>query len=116
MIDKSTRLFDDHIASQGAGLFRALSNVNQVRLLYFLSKRELNARALADLTGIDASTISHQLRDFRQMRLVGFHRHGTEVFYNVADLHNHMILHQVLLHIRRSEPRIRCRRSLIFST
>jgi ArsR family transcriptional regulator len=103
MNNKLISMLSNQTASQVADLFHQISDTNRVQLIYILSKREINIRALADLTGINASTISRQLRDLRQMRLIRFHRQGKEVFYNMPDLHTHMILYQALLHIRQSE-------------
>lgn len=93
-------IITDQMASQLADLFRAMSDTKRIRLVYVLSKREWNVKALANITGVKPATVSYLLRDFRQTRLVRYHRQGRRVFYYMPDLHAHMILHQALLHVR----------------
>jgi len=55
--------------------------------LSLLAKQELCVCDLAESLSMSESAVSHQLRNFRAMRLVGYQKRGRKVFYHLADHH-----------------------------
>ena len=70
-----------------AGLFALLADPTRLRLLIALAAGELCVCDLAAATGVNRSTVSHQLRTLREGRLVRARREGRVVFYALDDDH-----------------------------
>jgi len=73
----------DHVAS----LFAVLGDPTRIRALTALSAGELCVCDLAAATGVNRSTISHQLRVLRDHRLVRRRRDGKVMYYALDDDH-----------------------------
>jgi DNA-binding transcriptional ArsR family regulator len=82
-----------------AETFRALGDPTRVRILDALSRDELCVCDLAALLGLGASTVSHQLRLLRHLRLVRARRDGRLVYYALDDHHIVALFHQGLRHV-----------------
>ena len=93
-------LLDEHTAAHVAELFRAFSDTSRVRILYALTKQELNVGTLAQLVGISESAASHHLRSLRQMNLVVARRDGKEVYYRIEDDHIITLFGQGVRHVQ----------------
>ena len=70
-----------------AGLFALLADPTRLRLLAALATGELCVCDLAAATGINRTTVSHQLRTLREGRLVRSRREGRVIFYALDDDH-----------------------------
>jgi DNA-binding transcriptional ArsR family regulator len=70
-----------------AGLFALLADPTRLRLLAALVTGELCVCDLAAATGINRTTVSHQLRTLREGRLVRSRREGRVIFYALDDDH-----------------------------
>jgi ArsR family transcriptional regulator len=70
-----------------AGLFALLADPTRLRLLAALAAGELCVCDLAAATGINRTTVSHQLRTLREGRLVRSRRDGRVIFYALDDDH-----------------------------
>jgi len=74
-------------AADVATLFAVLGDPTRIRVLTALSVGELCVCDLAAATGVNRSTISHQLRVLRAHRLVRGRREGKIVYYALDDGH-----------------------------
>ncbi len=74
-------------AQQMAEIFGVLADPNRLRLLSALGNQELCVCDLAALTKMSESSVCHQLRLLKAMRLVNYRREGRNVYYNLADSH-----------------------------
>jgi ArsR family transcriptional regulator len=81
-----------------AGLFALLADPTRLRLLAALASGELCVCDLAAATGINRSTVSHQLRTLRDGRLVRSRREGRVVFYALDDDHVRDLLAMGIAH------------------
>jgi DNA-binding transcriptional ArsR family regulator len=63
-----------------------------------LARRELCVHDIARLLGRSSSTISHQLRVLRHMKLVKFRKSGKIVYYSLDDDHIDALLREGLKH------------------
>jgi ArsR family transcriptional regulator, lead/cadmium/zinc/bismuth-responsive transcriptional repressor len=70
-----------------ATIFAILGDATRVRVLSALSSSELCVGDLAAATGVNRSTVSHQLRVLRSHRLVRRRREGKIVYYALDDDH-----------------------------
>ena len=70
-----------------AEFFSFLGDPNRLRILSLLAQQELCVCDLAESLGMSESAVSHQLRNLRTMRLVGYEKRGRKVFYHLADHH-----------------------------
>ncbi|GIP35682.1 metalloregulator ArsR/SmtB family transcription factor [Paenibacillus sp. J2TS4] len=67
--------------------FKALSDSTRIRILYLLSQKECSVNEIAEELSLLQSTVSHQLRFLKNLRLVKFRRAGTTLFYSIDDQH-----------------------------
>ena len=93
-----------HMASENAiartsDMFRVFGDGTRARILCALSVTELCVCDLAELLGMTASAISHQLRLMKDARLVRSRREGKTVFYTLADDHIVQIFHLAFEHV-----------------
>jgi ArsR family transcriptional regulator len=70
-----------------AALFAVLGDPTRIRVLTALAAGELCVCDLAAATGVNRSTVSHQLRVLRDNRLVRRRREGKVVYYALDDDH-----------------------------
>lgn len=95
-----TSILDEHSAAHVAELFRSFSDTSRVRILSAIIAKEFNISALAQLVGVTASAVSHQMRGLRQMRIVRARRDGKEVYYSVDDPHIIALFQQGVRHVQ----------------
>lgn len=78
--------------------FKAISDPTRIRILYLLFERECAVGEISEVLGLKQSTVSHQLRFLKNMRLVKSRRDGTSMYYSQADAHVMQILKQMIEH------------------
>lgn len=78
--------------------FKALSDPTRIRILYLLSQKECSVNEIAHDLDLQQSTVSHQLRFLKNLRLVKFRREGTTIYYSHNDEHIMNILQQTVVH------------------
>lgn len=83
---------------QAAGIFRAVGDVERLRLLARLAAGERCVTELADAAGAGLSTVSQRLRVLRAEGLVARRRDGKHVYYSLADGHVAELVHNALAH------------------
>lgn len=81
-----------------AEFFAILGDPTRVRVLTALRPGELCVTDLAAATGINRTTVSHQLRVLRTHRLVQRRRDGKTVFYAIDDDHVDALLDMAAAH------------------
>ncbi len=75
------------VCERTASIFRALGDVNRLRLLSLLANREMCVSELTLVLRDNLPAISQRLRLLRAERLVSTRRQGKHVFYRLADQH-----------------------------
>jgi DNA-binding transcriptional ArsR family regulator len=83
------------IASQ---TFKALSDPTRLRILNLLTQGERSVNEIAETLSLLQSTVSHQLRFLKNLRLVKFRREGTTFYYSHDDEHVIGLLKQMIEH------------------
>lgn len=83
---------------QAAGIFRAVGDVERLRLLSRLRRGERCVSELAGDAGAGLSTISQRLRVLHAQGLVVRRRDGKHVYYSLADDHVAQLVGNALAH------------------
>ena len=91
---------DEHTLFLVTQTFKALSDQTRVRILILLSQKECSVNEIANRLSLSQSTVSHQLRFLKQLRLVKFRREGTTIYYSPDDEHVLSILKQTIDHAK----------------
>lgn len=78
--------------------FKALSDPTRLRILHLLFEGEHSVNEIADKLSMLQSTVSHQLRFLKNLRLVKFRREGTTLYYSHDDEHVIDLLKQSIEH------------------
>ncbi len=89
---------DDARLKAMSDIFSALADPTRLRILTALAEGERCVCDLAEVTGVSASAVSHQLRLLRDRDLVAFTRTGRHVCYRLADDHVASLLEQGFEH------------------
>ena len=82
-----------------ADFFKVFGDSTRIRIMCALFERELSVCCIADVVGMEQSTVSHQLRVLRQENLVKVRREGKQSFYSLEDEHIKLIFEMGLEHI-----------------
>lgn len=78
--------------------FKALGDPTRIRILNLLFYKELSVNRIADTLHLKQSTVSHQLRFLKNLRLVKYRREGTTLYYSHDDEHVMNTLRQTIEH------------------
>jgi DNA-binding transcriptional ArsR family regulator len=89
-----------------ADIFATLGDPTRIRVLLALGDRELCVTDLAAATGVNRTTVSHQLRVLRQDRLVRRRRDGKVVYYALDDAHVTDLLRLASKHAGEGSPSV----------
>ncbi|CAM4364350.1 ArsR/SmtB family transcription factor [Lacicoccus alkaliphilus] len=79
--------------------FKALGDPTRVRILTYLFDEEHSVGDISETLGLKQSTVSHQLKTLKQLRLVKSRRDGTTIHYSHDDAHVMRMLEQMISHV-----------------
>jgi ArsR family transcriptional regulator, zinc-responsive transcriptional repressor len=91
---------DDETLFMVAQCFKALSDPTRLRILNLLLLGEHSVNDIAEKLSLLQSTVSHQLRFLKNVRLVKSRREGTTIFYTTDDEHVIDLLKQSIDHAK----------------
>lgn len=91
---------DDRDVAHLADTFQILANPTRLRIVEALAGRELCVCDLAEVVESSPSSVSHHLRQLRQMRLVRHRKEGRMAFYRLDDEHVTELLEIGMEHVR----------------
>ena len=83
-----------------SGIFKAMGDPTRLRIIYSLSISPLCVCDIATLLDMTQSSISHQLKILRDLRIVKFRREGKLVIYSLDDDHVLKILAEGINHAK----------------
>lgn len=83
-----------------SGIFKAMGDPTRLRIIYSLSMSPLCVCDIATLLDMTQSSISHQLKILRDLRIVKFKKEGKLVIYSLDDDHVLEILAEGLNHAK----------------
>ncbi|SFD45478.1 DNA-binding transcriptional regulator, ArsR family [Lentibacillus persicus] len=82
--------------------FKALGDPTRIRILHLLFYQEYSVNQIAENLDLRQSTVSHQLRFLKNLRLVKNRRDGTTLYYSHDDEHVMTLLNQTINHATHS--------------
>ena len=100
----SDEQLSESVISQTASLFSALAHPGRLRILLALTRTApRSAPELAELSGLEQTAASHQLRLIKKVRLISAERSGRQVLYSLSDTHVSHIILDAVAHVQ-EEP------------
>ncbi|RDW17981.1 ArsR/SmtB family transcription factor [Oceanobacillus chungangensis] len=91
---------ENELIEQSSQIFKALSDPTRIRILHLLFFKECSVNEIANQLEMNQSTISHQLKYLKQLRLVKNRKEKTTNYYSLDDNHVMNLLEQTLEHIK----------------
>lgn len=98
--NKRGEMLDEEVLFRVSEIFKALSDPTRIRILHLLFEKEYSVNEIAKNLNLKQSTVSHQLRLLKSLRLVKNRREGTMVFYSYDDEHVINLLEQSIEHAK----------------
>lgn len=96
--DTSKQDLDEETLFVVSQTFKALGDPTRIRILHLLFQKECSVNEIAETLELRQSTISHQLRFLKNLRLVKYRREGTTLYYSHDDAHVILMLKQMIDH------------------
>lgn len=96
--DNKERHLDEETLFVVSQTFKALSDPTRIRILNLLCTDEHSVNDIAEVLDLGQSTVSHQLRFLKNLRLVKYRREGTTLYYSKDDDHIMNLLMQAIEH------------------
>lgn len=90
---------DDTTLNKLTNFFKIFGDQSRLKLINALLVSEMCVCDLAAISGIDQSSVSHQLRILRQVNVVKYRKEGKVAYYSLSDDHVREILEKGLVHI-----------------
>ncbi|MBB4823423.1 DNA-binding transcriptional ArsR family regulator [Sporosarcina luteola] len=97
-LGEEQQLLDEETLFVVSQTFKALSDPTRIRILNLLCKEERSVNDIAETLNLSQSSVSHQLRFLKNLRLVKFRREGTTLYYSEDDHHVMNLLKQAIDH------------------
>jgi DNA-binding transcriptional ArsR family regulator len=91
---------DEFELDHAARMFRAIGDVERLRLIVLLARGPACVTELAAIEGETLSTVSQRLRILRTENLIARERHGKHIHYRLADDHIAELVANVMAHTR----------------
>lgn len=96
--NEAIRTLDEETLFVVSQTFKALGDPTRIRILHLLFQKEYSVNGIAESLHLGQSTVSHQLRFLKNLRLVKYRREGTTLFYSHDDEHVMNVLNQTIKH------------------
>lgn len=81
----NSRLLTDSALELIAARFKALSEVNRLKIILALKSGEKNVSALTEETGLTQTNLSRHLQTLTEVGLLSRRREGVAIFYAIQD-------------------------------
>ncbi|AUJ26843.1 ArsR/SmtB family transcription factor [Virgibacillus dokdonensis] len=94
---------DEQLLDVVSQTFKALSDPTRIKILHLLFHKECSVNEIAERLEMHQSTISHQLKYLKQLRLVKNRREKTTYYYSPDDYHVMNVLEQTIEHTKHTK-------------
>jgi DNA-binding transcriptional ArsR family regulator len=98
------RMPPDEAVRRAAASLRLLADPTRMKILCALAQGESSVSCLAELAGASPAAVSQHLAKLRLAGLVTDRRHGSFIYYSVADEHVTAVLADALGHAAHGDP------------
>ncbi len=85
--DVREKMLDESILLDMADFYKALSDSTRIKIIDVIREGELCVCDISVLLNMTKSSVSHQLKNLREMNLIKCRRQGKEIYYSLADEH-----------------------------
>lgn len=92
-------VLNDDILLDMADFYKAFSDSTRIKIINLLNEHELCVCDISAILNLTKSTVSHQLKNLRDMKLIKNEKRGKEVWYSLADNHVKKVFEISLEHI-----------------
>lgn len=92
-------VLDEEAENAVAQVSQAFATPSRVRILIRLWRGAAAVSQIAKDIGMEQSSVSHQLRHLRDLRLIVAQRKGRQVFYALRDDHVAIMLNEAIYHV-----------------
>lgn len=90
---------DESLLEEAVKIYKILSNVNRIKILYFLENNEADVSQIVAHVGLAQPVVSHQLALLYQYQLVTKEKQGKHVYYCLDDPHILKMVDAMLGHV-----------------
>lgn len=90
---------NDAILAEAVKIYKVLSNMNRIKILYFLENHEADVSSIVDHVQLLQPIVSHQLAILYRYQLVTRHKRGKHVYYCLDDPHILEMVDAMLGHV-----------------
>ncbi|SOC43839.1 ArsR/SmtB family transcription factor [Salinicoccus kekensis] len=94
------KTLDDDTMERVTQTFKALGDPTRMKILTYLFNDEHSVGDISETLGLKQSTVSHQLKTLKNLRLVKSRREGTTIYYSHDDAHVMTMLDQMISHVK----------------
>ncbi|EUJ24199.1 winged helix-turn-helix transcriptional regulator [Listeria grandensis] len=98
-MEQSKQLLGEETLFGVTQIFKALADPTRVQILNLVQDQEYSVNDIARTLGFNQTTVSHQLRFLKNLRLVKSRREGTTIYYTQDDNHVLELLSQTIRHV-----------------
>lgn len=92
IMSKQDKIPNENTNNEMAEIFSAMSDPGRLKILTLLSAQELCVHEIVELVEMTQSSVSHQLRILRNLRIVKHRKEGKHVYYSLDDEHIKLIV------------------------
>lgn len=89
----------DAILAEAVKIYKVLSNVNRIKILYFLENHEADVSSIVAHVNLPQPMVSHQLAILYEYQLVTRSKQGKHVYYCLDDPHILEMVNAMLGHV-----------------
>ncbi|VDG20226.1 ArsR/SmtB family transcription factor [Lactiplantibacillus mudanjiangensis] len=90
---------NDAILAEAVKIYKVLSNVNRIKILYFLENHEADVSSIVAHVNLPQPMVSHQLAILYEYQLVTRSKQGKHVYYCLDDPHILEMVNAMLGHV-----------------
>lgn len=100
LVEKAKKtLINDDVLLDISDFYKALSDSTRIKIVDLLKDNELCVCDISSILNLTKSTVSHQLKNLRELNLIKNKKVGKEVWYSLADEHVKKVFEISLEHI-----------------
>lgn len=98
--DIKNNMANEKLIYDMASVFKALNDPTRLKIINVLFMSDLCVNDIASILEMSQPSISHHLKELRQLNLISCRKEGRTVFYSLSDEHIHPLFKQCLAHVQ----------------
>ncbi len=98
--DIKNNMANEKLICDMASVFKALNDPTRLKIINVLFMSDLCVNDIASILEMSQPSISHHLKELRQLNLISYSKKGRTVFYSLSDEHIHPFFEQCLAHVQ----------------